>query len=388
VVRGRSRRWIAALALLALAPLLYCALAEPPAEIRYPVPLAAGELEALTAEWWRLFHAHDSGAVRSAACRVAHAPLPGAPALADAEAGLPPVGAPPPAAQGDDLLCRLEAAVERHPDDPLLPTVLGAAYLWRAQVRADPGSMDHDLHEARHHAGQGVRNGNPLAGGFEAAPTFMLGFLTGDDALKRKGYDQLVGDTLEFAAFHGYIEGALMAAMLDPEKDQGFDYDWAIVSIMENLETCLVGSRLRGVFRLPEGLVMNRFIFNAVAAIASISGRGYCYNNSTAPFNMQGMYVTQGDAYLKNGDLELARIAYRNALASPNAASWPYRDQVEIRLADLEGTRRKFLADSGRMDISEEPTAMVVQSSWYCGSCHYAAHVEGRAPWEAGAAGE
>jgi hypothetical protein len=109
---------------------------------------------------------------------------------------------------------------------------------------------------------------------------------------------------------------------------------------------------------------------NLISRVSILSGRGYCYNNTAAPFNIPGLYITQGDAYLKDGQMKYARIAYENALAAPNAAYWAQADEVHIRLSDMDGTRKKFLQDSKAFSVPQKPTAMVAQATWFCASCH------------------
>jgi hypothetical protein len=268
----------------------------------------------------------------------------------------------------------MEAAALRDPGDETLANLLAAAYVWRAQSGVAPGDVDRDLFEARHHARHAVREGNQLAGGFEAAATWLIGFRLGDDAEKSAAYAQMVRDTLSFAAFHGFVEGASLSGMLDPEQpDPRFDYDWAGVSFMENLETCIAGSPMRGRFELPEGMRMSRFVINAAWVLARVTGRGYCYNNAAAPYNFMGLFVAQGDAYLKRGDVALARVAYENALASPNAETWPHAPRVRERLADLEGARRAFRQHSGMLPAPQQPHVMMMQAEWYCATCHQSA---------------
>jgi len=204
----------------------------------------------------------------------------------------------------------------------------------------------------------------------------MRGYQSNTHQLKERAYAMMVHNTESFPAFHGYVEGAHLSVFLDPVKDAS-RYEWAVESFTGSLESCLIGHYLGKPFELPEGLRMNRVTFNVVYWIVKAMGRTYCYNSTVSPFNMQGMYLTQGDAYLKRGDMEYALAAYENALAAPNSENWPYADEVLYRIEHLEESHRKFLADSGKLIVDEEPVAMNAQASKYCVSCHATRKADG-----------
>ena len=93
-----------------------------------------------------------------------------------------------------------------------------------------------------------------------------------------------------------------------------------------------------------------------------------CYNSDIAPHNLEATLLGLGDAHLKNGSIAKARMAYRSVRRAPTYSSWLYKEQLECRLANLEGTRDKFRADSGKLDVTEP--AMFLQSSFSCTACH------------------
>lgn len=348
--RRHRGRWLLLTSVVVL--LGYCSFVPPPARISMDYPLAAGEAEAVTREFWTEFQADRFASVQRTDCPDG---------IVEHDAG----GTP-------DMICRLEAAAAVEPGDVQLPNIVAAGYNWRVQRRVLPEDSENDLRAGRRWAAAAVSNGNPMAAGFEASPTWLLGFLLDSDSLKVEAYREMVSDTQNFPAFHGFVEGASLPPMLNPEApDPRFEYENAIQAFLENIDACFFGE---GVFRwlhAPEGMKMNRFLFNAGAFVSWISKRQYCYNNPAAPFNMQGLYIAQGDAYLKQGNSEMARVAYENALASPNGDNWVFADAVRYRLENMEETRQKFLADSGLLHPDPEPVIMVAQSSWYCASCHF-----------------
>jgi hypothetical protein len=379
--KSKPRLWLILLGIICL-PLAYCTIAKPPPKIPFPYPPGSPDSAQLDQEFWRIFQRQDVAAVVDSNCDadLAHS-MDG---VSDSAAQLAErrLNAPPPQMlqqsnagsdtdRARDLICRFERLLAEHPKEQTAAVILSAMYMWRVQSGIHPPVTDLDLHEARHHATQSVNNGNDLAGGFEASPTWLLGFINDDMDYKEKAYQQLVHDTLKFPTFHGYIEGAVLSGMLNPEHPEPpFDYKWVAISFMENIETCLAGNKLRGVFKLPEGMAMNRFFMNSSALVSRLTGRGYCYNTDVAPFNIQGLFVTQGDAYLKAGNIGYARVAYQNALTAPNSENWRFANEVQMRLDDMDGMRKKFLEDSGKIGVSQEPTAMIFQAQWYCAACH------------------
>ncbi|MFK8029016.1 MAG: hypothetical protein AB8G18_02145 [Gammaproteobacteria bacterium] len=370
---GKRRFWLTLLAITIL-PLAYCSIAPPPATIDYPYPQGSPGTAELLDEFWEIFQRQDVDAVVSTAClpEASH-PIKGVATTAEQHYDIKS-RFPPPRNDSErlrNIVCQFEDFLQKNPDDPTAQVVLSAMYMWRVQSMVHPPMTEFDLHEARHHAANSVKAGSPMAGGFEASPTWILGFLNNDTALKKAAYDQLVRDTLEFPTFHGYIEGAVLSGMLNPdEPEPPFEYKWVAVSFMENIETCMLGDKMRGIIQLPEGLKMSKLTFNAMAVIAKITKRGYCYNTDVSPFNMQGLYITQGDGYLKDGNYKYAKVAYENALNSPNKENYRYAHQVQMRLDDMEGMRQKFLNDSGKMGVDQHPSAMIFQAKWYCAACH------------------
>ena len=350
---------------IAVIGLLYLALATPPTTVPLAYPADKDHPE-LYEEFWKNFQSSDVSMVANTNCAEAKP-------VYDAEGDfqLADKGDETDTERLRDVICTLEELVAADPNNPVATVILSAMYMWRVQEQISPEHITPDLHKARQHANQSVKAGNIYAGGFEASPTWLLGFLLDDAALRDAAWQQMVDDTLRFTTFHGYVEGALLSGMINPENNSTpYDYNWALVSFQENIETCIVGDSLRGVIELPEGMRMNRFLFNVLAMLSTVSGRGWCYNSQVAPFNIQGLYITQGDAYLKKGDFKLAKVAYENALKSPNIENWDYADEVRYRLDNMTAARNKFLNDNGRVGVDQKPTAMVLQAEWYCASCH------------------
>lgn len=117
---------------------------------------------------------------------------------------------------------------------------------------------------------------------------------------------------------------------------------------------------------LPPKLKFTKFVHTAYG-LKSIA-TPVCYNNPVAPHSIEGTLFSIGDAWLKEGELERAKLWYENPQTSPTYDTWKYQHMLEDRLARLEFFRDKFRADSGKLDV-EEP-AMSGQSGISSGICH------------------
>ena len=75
-----------------------------------------------------------------------------------------------------------------------------------------------------------------------------------------------------------------------------------------------------------------------------------------------------GDAYLKQGKIAQARMAYKSVKRCPNYCTWSYKEQLEVRLANLQTLKIKFQDDTAHFDVCEP--AMSYLSSYSCTGCH------------------
>jgi hypothetical protein len=90
-------------------------------------------------------------------------------------------------------------------------------------------------------------------------------------------------------------------------------------------------------------------------------------NTDRAPFSQPGLQVHFADAYARVGNREKTREHLEAALLAEGADTWPYRDWVETRLADLDGYLAPF--ESVGSDGSAVPL-VYANSSTGCTICH------------------
>jgi hypothetical protein len=72
-----------------------------------------------------------------------------------------------------------------------------------------------------------------------------------------------------------------------------------------------------------------------------------------------------GDALVKHGDVAVARVAYHDAQLVKDYLSWPYKSELEERLAADLNAREALYDDA---DPSNDPPIFVANAS--CTGCH------------------
>lgn len=104
----------------------------------------------------------------------------------------------------------------------------------------------------------------------------------------------------------------------------------------------------------------------AVEAAGCEDGDPTCRNTPRWPHNVEGFVSFYADYELKAGNREAARRLLDEAVAEPSFASWPFRDVVEARLADLDGHAARFADD----DPDNDPQPAAIARG--CAACHLA----------------
>jgi hypothetical protein len=193
--------------------------------------------------------------------------------------------------------------------------------------------------------------------GFIAVDKAILGFLDGQPALVEEGFDGIRQNTRNDPHFQGFVQGWVFSAMMS-ERDP--HYHEAIDGYFATMDSC---ANFHVPRRLPRvgPVILSYVAFKARKDLV-------CYNNTVAPHNMEGTLLGLGDTYLKQGDVLQARMAYKSVRRCPSYPTWPYKEQLDTRLANLDMLGNKYRADTGKFDVREP--AMHFQSSYSCTGCH------------------
>lgn len=184
-----------------------------------------------------------------------------------------------------------------------------------------------------------------------------VALVEGDGALLQEGLRGIRIDACKDPAFNGFVQGWVFSAVM---SENDCHYREAIQGYFATFDTC-------AGFRTPRSFPrLGPVLYGYIALRARKDP--VCYNTALAPHNMEATLLGMGDAYVKQGRLGTARIAYRSAKRAPSYSNWLYQEQLECRLANLDALKTKFRAETALLDVSEP--AMLFQGSFSCTACH------------------
>jgi len=265
--------------------------------------------------------------------------------------------------QVDVALAGLCAAHQENPNDQTVTLLLGICHLWKFEERGraqtpDPAITQHLFLGLR--LCERARELDPnhrLIPGFIAQASWLAGIVQSDPARLEQTYCDLLQNTKAYPQFHGFLQGWVLSAMLsecDPR------YPKAIDGYQATIDSCIG-------FPAPRNFPIAGPV---VYSILAKRGQKHtvCYNTCVAPHNLEGTFLGFGDAYLKQGKIKQARIAYESVKRAPSYPSWQYKDLLEARLGNLPTLKLKFRAETGQLDVTEP--AMSFQSCFACAVCH------------------
>jgi len=95
-----------------------------------------------------------------------------------------------------------------------------------------------------------------------------------------------------------------------------------------------------------------------------------CWNSWIAPYNGEGFFLVVGDALVKAGNIEVARIIYNNAKLYDNYNSWPYRDFLERRINNINENIENFRQPIAPNQPADPETSLLVRTRISCAICH------------------
>ncbi len=324
--RARRRLNWAGAALVLLAVIYWTGMPLKSVPIERPIARSSAQASAATQRFWQVLHADDAEQIPA-------------------------------------LLADLNAAYAIQAKDPVLTAILGGTHLWRFQLRQRLGL---DLSEQRQDLELAVRFGqeaialdhkpHSTAPSLTAVAQWQLAVLRGNEAALPDVHIQTLENSLLYPQFASFVQGWMLAAMLRPDHP---DYKQATEGYRFMIDQC-------AGFAVPPETRFNKLI-HTLYGLKSLFAPD-CYNNPLAPHSIEGTFWGIGDAYLKQGNTARARLWYENAQTSPTYPSWRYRDVIEQRLAQVDTLGAKFVADSGKLEVSEP--AMAFQSEISCGVCH------------------
>jgi hypothetical protein len=252
----------------------------------------------------------------------------------------------------------LTAAYLADPRDPVTAAHLGWLHIWRLAERArldpaPPGITDHAV-LARKYFEEAVRlrPGEARYLGFYASTLLAEGNIHKDEKLTRRGYFTLQESIRAFPEFNLFTAGYAMSG----QPWDSDNYREALDNMWRNVDVC-VGERADRV---------NPHYARFMPLETREGPRRVCWNGEIAPHNFEGFFLNFGDMLVKNGQVDAARVMYRNATLAPEYATWPYRGVLETRLRDAAANVTAFRA------VRPVPGAprIMLESRIACVGCH------------------
>jgi hypothetical protein len=195
-----------------------------------------------------------------------------------------------------------------------------------------------------------LRPGEARYLGFYASTLLAEGNIHKDEKLTRRGYFTLQESIRAFPEFNLFTAGYAMSG----QPWDSDNYREALDNMWRNVDVCVGADRVNPHYA--------RFM-----PLETREGpRRVCWNGEIAPHNFEGFFLNFGDMLVKNGQVDAARVMYRNATLAPEYATWPYRGVLEARLRDAAANVTAFRA---ARPVPGAPRIML-ESRIACVGCH------------------
>lgn len=262
----------------------------------------------------------------------------------------------------------LQDAIQNDPNNPTLRALLGAAHFWHiGEAARDPNRQDpalaQDMPEAVADFGKaldldyytphsiGYINDDHLPG-YLGITTVHLGQMTNDPELIAKGDKMLDFAVYQFPEFNNFNR---WAAHNTDGKDSE-TYKKALDSLWQGIDNC-VGTT---VDRTNPDLSPYLYLFTSVGR-----KKACWWDGDIAPYSFEGYMLNLGNGLVKAGQIDAARVIYRNATLAGNYQTWPYRNVLEAIAASDLNSRAALYADA---DLTNDPPLGVPNRG--CSYCH------------------
>jgi hypothetical protein len=252
----------------------------------------------------------------------------------------------------------LAAAAAASPDDPWASELHAIAIVWRiSEAARDPSFDPTQIPPLALAAEQGLAHAHQLAptdplilarfGSLEIA----IGGVLHDPARLAAG-ESALDDSVQLYPEFSLFNRARLFFDLPPGAPDAAD---RVDDFWKKLDRCA-------------GEPVDRAAFDLTRYLAQATDTGpkrVCWNTEHTPHGVEGFFLYMGDALVKRGDPATARQIYANARISPDYASWPFRAELDDRIANADDWAARLTDTDPTNDpllISAAPNA--------CASCH------------------
>ena len=177
--------------------------------------------------------------------------------------------------------------------------------------------------------------------------------------ITREGYFLMKDAISDWPQFNYFTGGYVMSSRDYKSKQfkEAVEWQW------ENLDNCLDDTVDRS----------NPDIADSMPAFEKlIQDREYsvCANNQVAPHNFEGFFLNFGDMLVKAGQVEVAKIMYKNARLIKDYQSWQYKGVLENRIKNAEVNVEFFRKQLDRSKTPDSGQVIMFNSEFSCMGCH------------------
>ncbi len=265
----------------------------------------------------------------------------------------------------------LNVAYLDNPNDPEIAGLIGFTHMWkvteRARVPPDPKMIDHLLLAEQYFAdAESLAPDDARITGFLGSAMMAVASLTADKKKQVRGYFKLMEGVKSWPEFNDFTAGYTLNNLspLNKRFAEGVELQW------RNMEDCF-GFEIERNHLNPK--TINAFYKNNPAASMPETKARACYNSEKAPYNVEGFFMNMGDMLLKQGQPGLAKQAYETAAGLPDFSAWPYKEELNIRLASFEQRAAAYKKAKIEQDYQLlDAKYQMLKSSYGCMACHQA----------------
>jgi hypothetical protein len=255
-----------------------------------------------------------------------------------------------------EILDRLEAGLAERPDDPSLVRHVAWTNIWRL-AEAARGVSGPDLIESLEATRPGFQHAwelnpeDPRVLGFLAGITLGQGIILKDPALYDEGNTLFVQGIADWPEFNYFSSGYILSQL--PRDHPGFQL--GLAQQWANIDACA-------------GFVVDRANPDLAATLERETFVGrlrVCWNSWIAPYNLEGFFMNLGDMLVKDGQVATGVQVYEAARLADNYDTWPFKAQLEARIAEAAANAVRFNA------VPADPAHPIMfQSTYSCMGCH------------------
>ena len=250
-----------------------------------------------------------------------------------------------------------------NPENSTIAARIGFLHVWRLAERRrfgiaratviDDATLCRKFFEEAHH----LYPKEYRYKGFYAACLLAEADIHRDERGSRKGYFLMKDAISDWPEFNLFTGGYVLSQL--PWNgdlfDEGLEWQW------ETLDRCS-GTKIDR---------KNPQYAQFMAQEVKTGDKRVCWNSWIAPHNFEGFFLNMGDMLVKKGDVATAKKIYAFAKLSKTYRQWPFKGQLEERIAKADEHVKYFRLEQKKEILTKDPHLMF-HSEAACMACHQA----------------